>query len=316
MSRAYEACGSRRLMCAGLLIVATTLAQAQEGHDHAQHRPVQNEAQSGALDHSQHQQTQGESQDHASHADHEQHQATQSELAHVPPDPPTHPMPDVSKERMIELMQMEDDAPFGMILLDQFEWREIDEQDAQVWELQAYYGTDYNKLWFETEGERVESAEAGRTELLWDRIISPWWSLQSGVRHDFSEGPSRTWAAIGLQGLAPYFFEIDAAVYVGEQGRTAARFSADYDMLITQRWVLQPEVEFQLYGKDDQANAIGSGLVDAELGIRLRYEIRREFAPYIGIHWERKFGQTADLAREAGEDVDEFSFVAGLRAWF
>jgi copper resistance protein B len=207
-------------------------------------------------------------------------------------------MPDVSKERMIELMRMEDDAPFGMIVLDQFEWREVDEQDAQAWE------------------QRVASAESGRAELLWDRIISPWWSLQSGVRHDFSEGPSRTWAAIGLQGLAPYFFEIDAAFYVGEQGRTAARFSAEYDMLITQRWVLQPEIEFQLYGKDDIANAMGSGLVDAELGIRLRYEIRREFAPYIGIHWERKFGETADLAREAREDVDELSFVAGLRVWF
>jgi copper resistance protein B len=119
-----------------------------------------------------------------------------------------------------------------------------------------------------------------------------------------------------LQGLAPYFFEIDAAVYVGEQGRTAARFSADYDMLITQRWVLQPEIELELYGKDDPANGLGSGLADAELGLRLRYEIRREFAPYIGIHWERKFGRTADLAREAREDLDEVSFVAGLRAWF
>jgi copper resistance protein B len=291
------------------------LAQAEEAHDHVQHQDSMQETQTDAHDHSAHQEKQSESTDHSSHADHEQ-QPTPSELAHVPPDPPTHPMPDVSKERMIELMRMEDDAPFGMIVLDQFEWREVDEQDAQAWELQAYYGTDYNKLWFETEGERVASAESGRAELLWDRIISPWWSLQSGVRHDFSEGPSRTWAAIGLQGLAPYFFEIDAAFYVGEQGRTAARFSAEYDMLITQRWVLQPEIEFQLYGKDDIANAMGSGLVDAELGIRLRYEIRREFAPYIGIHRERKFGETADLAREAREDVDELSFVAGLRVWF
>ncbi len=286
--------------CAAILMVIATLAQAQDAHDHSAHREPE-----------------VETQDHSSHADHGQHtQPTESERAHVPPEPPTHPMPDVSEQRMIELMQMEDDAPYGMILLDQFEWRDIDGGDAQAWELQAYYGTDYNKLWFETEGERLAGDESGRAELLWDRIISPWWSIQSGVRHDFSEGPSRTWAAIGLQGLAPYFFEIDAAVYVGEQGRTAARFSADYDMLITQRWVLQPEIELELYGKDDPANGLGSGLADAELGLRLRYEIRREFAPYIGIHWERKFGRTADLAREAREDLDEVSFVAGLRAWF
>jgi copper resistance protein B len=304
-----------REACAIAVVITASLAQAQEAQDHTNHQHVSEQA--DVLDHSAHQQPQNEAQDHSSHADHGQHtQRTESERGHIPPEPPTHPMPDVSEERMIELMQMEDDAPYGMILLDQFEWREIDGEDAQAWELQTFYGTDYNKLWFETEGERVQGDESGRAELLWDRIISPWWSIQSGVRQDFSEGPSRTWAAIGLQGLAPYFFEIDAAVYVGEQGRTAARFSADYDMLITQRWVLQPEIEFELYGKDDPANALGSGLADAELGLRLRYEVRREFAPYIGIHWERKFGRTADLAREAREDLDEVSFVAGLRAWF
>ena len=313
---AQTACGVRPAVCAAILVVMATLAQAQEAHDHEQHPRVSDET--DVRDHSAHQQPQSEAQqDHSSHADHEQHaQPTESERAHIPPDPPTHPMPDVSEQRMIELMQMEDDAPYGMILLDQSEWRETDNEDAQAWQLQAYYGTDYNKLWFETEGERVEGDQSGRAELLWDRIISPWWSIQSGVRHDFSEGPSRTWAAIGLQGLAPYFFEVDAAFYVGEQGRTAARFSADYDMLITQRWVLQPEIELQLYGKDDTANGLGSGLADAELGIRLRYESRREFAPYIGIHWERKFGETADLSRASGEDVDELSFVAGFRAWF
>ena len=305
-----------REACTIALVVTASLAQAQEAQDHTKHQHV-SEEQADVLDHSSHQEPQVEAQDHSSHADHGQHaQPTESERAHVPPDPPTHPMPDVSEQRMIELMQMEDNAPYGMILLDQFEWREIDNEDAQAWELQAYYGTDYNKLWFETEGERVEGEGSGPAELLWDRIISPWWSIQSGVRHDFSEGPSRTWAAIGLQGLAPYFFEVDTAFYLGEQGRTAARFSADYDMLITQRWVLQPEIEFQLYGKDDTANGLGSGLTDAELGIRLRYEIRREFAPYVGIHWERKFGETADLSRANGEDVDELSFVAGLRVWF
>ena len=111
-------------------------------------------------------------------------------------------------------------------------------------------------------------------------------------------------------------FEVDAALYVGEQGRTAARFSGEYDLLITQRLILQPELELQLYGKDDPENGIGSGLSDVEAALRLRYEIRREFAPYVGLHWERKFGATADLARQEGHDVDDVTLVAGLRVWF
>lgn len=258
---------------------------------------------------------------HAEHDPHAGHQMevegpTESERAHVPPDPPKNPLGDMSEERMIELMQMEDNAPYSFILLDQLEWRQVNGQDAQVWEFQAFYGNDYNKIWLETEGERVDGEAGGRVELMWDRIISSWWSFQTGVRQDFGEGPSRTWADFGIQGLAPHFFEIDAAVYVGEQGRTAARFSGEYNMLLTQRLILQPEIEFELYGKDDPENGIGSGLSDMEVGLRLRYEIRREFAPYIGVHWERKFGKTADFARAEGEDESDLVFVAGLRAWF
>jgi copper resistance protein B len=241
---------------------------------------------------------------------------TESEREHVPPDPPQHVMSDMSKERMIELMQMEDDAALGMMVLDQLEWRGTDDVDAQVWEFDAWYGDDYNKLWFETEGERVESEEDGRVELMWDRIISPWWSLQTGVRRDFGEGAARTWLDFGVQGLAPYLVEIDAAVYVAEEGRTAFRFSGEYDMLITQRLVLQPEMELNLYGKQDPENGVGSGLSDVEIGVRLRYEIRREFAPYVGVHWRRKFGRTADFARADGEDPSEVAFLAGVRAWF
>jgi len=140
--------------------------------------------------------------------------------------------------------------------------------------------------------------------------------VQGGVAHDFGEGPSRSWATFGVQGLAPYWFEVEALAYVGEQGRTAANVSAEYEMFLTQRLILQPKVELQLYGKDDPANGIGSGFSDAEVGLRLRYEIRREFAPYLGVVWSRKFGETADLAREHGDETDELQFVAGLRAWF
>jgi copper resistance protein B len=256
---------------------------------------------------------------HAQH--HEQHAAaedepTESERAHVPPPPPQHFMGDMSNERMIELMQMDDAASFARVMLDQLEWREIDGADGQAWEVDAWYGNDYHKIWFETEGERVDAEEEGRVELMWDRIISPWWSLQTGVRRDFGAGPSRTWLDFGVQGLAPYLFEIDAAIYVAEQGHTAARFSGEYDMRITQRLILQPELELRLYGKDDPENGIGSGLSDLEAALRLRYEIRREFAPYVGLHWERKFGATADLARREGDDVDDLTLVAGLRVWF
>ncbi|HKU16018.1 MAG TPA: copper resistance protein B [Steroidobacteraceae bacterium] len=223
---------------------------------------------------------------------------------------------EMSKEHMIELMGMDDAAAYGKVLLDQLEWREIDGADAQVWELDAWYGDDYDKVWFETEGERVDGEAQGRVELMWDRIFSRWWSVQTGVRQDFGPGPSRTWLDFGIQGLAPYFFEVDAAVYVGEQGRTAARFSGEYDLLITQRLILQPEIEVRAFGKDDPENGIGSGLSNVEVGLRLRYEIRRELAPYVGLHWERKFGRTADLHRAEGEDADELALVVGLHAWF
>jgi copper resistance protein B len=283
--------------------------------DHSQHQqPAQQQD-----PHAQHEQMQHGEHQHGEHAGHGAPAAdepTESERAHIPPDPPQHVMGDMSTERMIELMQMEDDAEYSMLLLDQIEWQRLDGPDALAWEFDAWYGDDYNKIWFETEGERVDGEEDGRIEVMWDRIIAPWWSLQTGVRQDFGPGPTRNWLDLGIQGMAPYFFEVDAALYVGEQGRTSARLSAEYDMLITQRLILQPEVEVRLFGKDDPENGIGSGLSDLEVGLRLRYEIRREFAPYVGLHWERKFGQTADLARDEGEDTNELSIVTGLHVWF
>jgi len=241
---------------------------------------------------------------------------TESERAHVPPDPPSLVLGEMSNERMIELMQMEDDAALGMIRIDELEAMRIDGENGVAWDVDAWYGGDYDKLWLKTKGERIAGATHARAELLWDRIVSPWWSLQAGVRHDVLEGPSRTWAALGLQGLAPHFFDIEAALYVGEQGRTAARFSAERDLLITQRLVLQPQLEINAYGKEDRENAIGAGIADLSLGLRLRYEIIREIAPYVGVQWQRKLGDTADLARAAGTDDSDVFFVAGVRAWF
>lgn len=241
----------------------------------------------------------------------------ESEREHVPPDPPAHEMHDMPYKPMAEMMAMDDTEPYGRVLFDQLDWRDAEGDNLFAWDAEAWYGGDYNKLWLKTEGDlRDGTVEEARAEALWDRAISRWWSLQGGVRHDFGEGPSRTWAAFGVQGLAPYFFEVEATAYVGEGGRTAARLSGDYDLLLTQRLILQPEAEINLYGKDDPEHAIGSGLSDLQIGLRLRYEFRREFGPYIGLVWTRRFGQSADFARETGEDADDLQVLAGLRVWF
>lgn len=278
------------------LMAATGGVHAQQTHPH--HDPT-------TIDHS----------EHASHDD-QTDPRTESERAHIPPPPPEHAMGDMSEKQMAEMMGMDDTEPFGLVLFDQLEWRDTDEGNALGWDGRAFYGNDYDKALLRTEGERLDGENEGFAELLWDRVFSRWWSLQAGVAHAFGEGPSRTWAAFGVQGLAPYWFEVEAMVYVGEEGRTAARFEAEYEMFLTQRLVLQPKFEFNLHGKDDIANDIGSGLSDIDLGLRLRYEIRREFAPYVGVVWSQKFGDTADLARDRGDGVDEVQFVAGLRVWF
>jgi copper resistance protein B len=254
------------------------------------------------------------------HSAHHQAQAaqepTESEVRHVPPSPPQLTVPHLSNQAMIELMEMDDTASLGKLLLDEFEWQRVDGHGALGWDVQAWYGGDYDKLWLKAEGERLGGEGEGSTELLWDRVIARWWDVQAGVRHDFGGGASRTWAAFGVQGLAPYWFEVEATLYVGEEGRSAARLVGEYELLLTQRWVLQPKIELNLYGKEDPGNRIGSGLADADVGVRLRYEIRREFAPYVGVVWSRKFGGSADFARNEGEDVSDMQFVAGVRVWF
>ncbi len=242
---------------------------------------------------------------------------TASEAAHVPPDPPQHPMGDLPYHEMASMMQMDDRERTGMVLFDQLEWRNTSEGNAAVWDAQGWYGGDYNKLWARSEGEHVGgSTQNARVDLLWDHTFARWWSVQTGGRQDFGGGPGRTWAALGVQGLAPYWFDTEATFYVGEQGRTALRLKSEYELLFTQRLILQPEAEANLYGKADPARQLGSGLSDLEIGLRLRYEIQRQFAPYVGVVWSRQFGGTADRVRESGGDPSDVQFVAGVRAWF
>ena len=238
------------------------------------------------------------------------------EAGHVAPAPPATQMPAMSSREMTRMMEMNDAAALGKLLVDQLEWREGDGMSGPAWDAQAWYGTDFNKLWLKTEGMRLGSTtEDARAELLWDRIFSPWWSAQAGARHDFGNGPSRNWLAAGVQGLAPYFFAIEATAYVGDAGRTAARFRAEYELLFTQRLILQPELEVNAYGKDDPERQIGAGFSDVQLGLRLRYEFHRELAPYLGVAWLRRLGKTADLVSASGQDPSVLQVVAGIRFW-
>ena len=214
-------------------------------------------------------------------------------------------------------MDMADDANHVHVLLDRVEQFHSSNGNGLAVDAQAWAGGDLDKLWLKVDGERSNSRlGATRTEALWNHAIATYWGLQAGARHDFGDGPGRTWASFGFQGLSPYWFDIQATGYFGQNGRTALRFEGEYDLLLTQRLVLQPDVKVSLYGKNDPDREIGAGLSDIDAGLRLRYEFSRKFAPYIGVVWNRKFANTARYARDAGNPVQETRVVAGLRVWF
>jgi len=211
-----------------------------------------------------------------------------------------------------------DNRIFTFFQAEQFEYRLSDGKDRLKWDAQGWIGGDYNKLWLKTEGEKVfdGGVEEAEIQLLYSRIIHPFWDIQIGGRYDVRPQPQRGFGVIGVQGLAPYFFEVDAAAFVSDEGDVSARLKGEYELLLTQKLILQPSVELNFAAQEVEDLGIGSGLTDVELGLRLRYEFVREFAPYIGINWESTIGNTADFAREEGEDVDSLSFVAGVRFWF
>jgi copper resistance protein B len=212
---------------------------------------------------------------------------------------------------------MDDDPLLTMLVVDQLEIRNNDGRDPLVWDAEGWIGKDLHKLWIKTEGEYVDSrVEEVELQALYSRAVAPFWDIQLGWRRNIRPTPNRDWLAFGVKGLAPYFFDIDAALFVGDAGRTSARLQVEYEIMLTQRLVLVPEIELNLYGKDDPATGIGSGLSNIEAGLRLRYEIRREFAPYIGLNWTKLYGDTADFARAEEVDTDDIQFVFGVRAWF
>jgi copper resistance protein B len=211
-----------------------------------------------------------------------------------------------------------DEASFGSLLVNRLEAVHTRGNGFSAYDLQGWYGRDYDRAVLKAQGDiDGGKSEDARTELLWSHAIAAYWNGQLGLRHDSGSGQrDRTFAALGIQGLAPYWFELDTTAYVGEQGRTALRFEAQYELLFTQRLILQSRLEANLYGKRDEGRRLGSGLSDLWVGMRLRYEFRREFAPYVGIEWGGKYGGTADRARAAGLDANELRTVVGLRFWF
>jgi len=204
-------------------------------------------------------------------------------------------------------------------IVDRFEYQSNDGVPTLLFDAQGWWGTDRNRLWVKSEIEydfernRFEEAEL---QALWSRPIARYFDFQAGIRHDFEPDPTRTFGVIGIQGLAPYWFEIDANIFVSGRGDVSARFEAEYDLLLTQRLIIQPRTELNFAVQSVEDFGVGSGLSTAEVGLRLRYEIKRQFAPYVGVNWVRSVGETADFARADAENVGAVSVVAGLRLWF
>jgi len=204
------------------------------------------------------------------------------------------------------------------VLIDLLETRIQNGRDGYAWDAQAWYGGAINRLWIKTEGEGEfgERPERAEVQALWSRALDPWFNLQAGIRYDFRPDPQRGYLVVGIEGLAPYWFEVDGALFLSDRGDLSARFEGEYDLRITQRLILQPRLELDLALQNDRAIGVGSGLSNAEAGLRLRYEIVPEFAPYIGVQYERAFGNTADFRRAAGEGAGGWSLLLGVRTWF
>ncbi|WP_209349285.1 copper resistance protein B [Pontixanthobacter sp. CEM42] len=218
-----------------------------------------------------------------------------------------------------QLARENGDMKTGMILLERLEARFAADggEDGYVWDAQGWYGGDINRFVVKTEGEgefggTVEDAEI---QAIYSRAIGPFFDLQAGVRFD-PEPNTRTHLVVGVQGLAPYMFHVDSALFLSDRGDLTARIEGEYDQKITQQLILQPRIEIELAAQDIPERDIGAGITKIKPGLRLRYELQPEFAPYIGVEYEAKVGQTANLARLAGEDPDGFKLIVGLRAWF
>lgn len=259
----------------------------------------------------------GQTESAASAQEHDDHQ-THQEPSDRPPGIP--PITDEDRAAAFPDAHghtVHDNAVNYLVLFDQLEWQTGSSESGLSWDNKGWIGKDRDRFWFRTEGESEGDGLAdAQAHFLYGRAIARWWDLVAGLRQDFRPGPARTWAAVGIQGLAPYWFEVEATAYIGESGRTHFRFETEYELLLTNRLVLQPLAEMEIYGKSDPERGIGAGLSTLDAGLRLRYELRREIAPYVGVQWTWKFSETADFAEAAGEPTSGARLLLGLRMWF
>jgi len=205
------------------------------------------------------------------------------------------------------------------LIIDRLEAGFGDGGDTYLWDVQGWSGGDINRFWWKSEGEGEFGGALEQAELqaLYSRAVTPFWDVQAGVRQDFRpDGDDTTHLVLGLQGLAPYWFEIDAAAFLSTKGDLTARVEAEYDQRLTQRLILQPRLEIDASASDIPELEIGAGLSSIEAGVRLRYEFRKEFAPYVGVEWSRALGNTADYIEARGGEAEVTRVVVGLKAWF
>lgn len=217
------------------------------------------------------------------------------------------------------LMVENGDVRTTAVIIDRAEASFGDGEDAYLWDVQGWSGGDINRFWWKSEGEGAfgDGIEEAELQALYSRAVAPFWDVQAGVRHDIRpDGDDTTHLVLGVQGLAAHWWEIDAAAFLSTEGDLTARIEAEYDQRITQRWILQPRIEVEASASDIPALEVGAGLSSIEAGLRLRYEIRPEFAPYVGLEWSRAFGDTADYLEAAGGEAETTRFVIGLKAWF
>lgn len=213
--------------------------------------------------------------------------------------------------------KMGDEDNFGSLLVDRLESSTTRGSTAMTYDWQAWYGQTYDRALFRAEGEIEDGTfKDARNELLWAHAITAYLDTQLGIRYDSGKGTDRGWLAFGVQGLLPYWLYVEATAYVNEQGRTAFRLETEYDLLLTQKLILQPRIEMNIYSRRDDTRDVSSGLSNIEAGLRLRYEIRREFAPYVGVDWASRFGSAADNIRASGNAAEGVALVAGVRLWF
>jgi copper resistance protein B len=227
--------------------------------------------------------------------------------------------PDATAPPAGSVAPVEDNMIMGHVLFDQLEGRTNGTQNEFRWDGEGFIGTDMNKLWLKSEGF-VENGIAtdGDDEALYDRPIPylRFFDLQAGVRYDLDSNPGRTWGAIGIEGMAPYFFQFAPTFYFSDRGHFAGRVTGSYDQLIMQRLIAQPQFEINFYSKEQPGRGVGSGLSDLDCGLRIRYEITRKVAPYIGIAYTQTFGEAAKFTREEGGIVNDPRFIFGLRVWY